>query len=207
MRVAIYGRTSTTKQNVENQMHELRNVAHQMGWTISYELMDEGISGAKGRKERPNFDVLFNLVEQKKVDMIMAWSVDRIGRSLQDLVALMHSLEKNSVNLYCHQQALNTATPSGKMILGIFAVVGEYERSIIIERIKAGISRAKKDGIKFGRPRIYDNNMRKRAIELKDSGMTVRQIAKITGLGSGSVWRMAWRDNTKLAIDKSIDTV
>ena len=190
MDVAIYARVSTASQTVENQLIELRDAAKRLGWTVAHEIVDEGISGSKGRSDRPGFDRIFELVEQKAVGAVMAWSVDRIGRSLQDLVALMKELQRNSVDLYCHQQSINTATPAGRMTFSIFGALGEYERSLIIERIHAGIARAKAEGVRFGRPRVYGDEVRAQVIELRAKGMRMRDIARELGVGFGTVWRV-----------------
>lgn len=190
MDVAIYARVSTTSQTVENQLIELRDAAKRLGWKVSHEIVDEGISGSKGRSDRPGFDRIFELVEQKAVGAVMAWSVDRIGRSLQDLVALMKELQRNSVELYCHQQNINTATPAGRMTFSIFGALGEYERSLIIERIYSGIARAKAAGVRFGRPRVYGDEVRERVIELRAKGMRMQDIARELEVGFGTVWRL-----------------
>ncbi len=190
MDVAIYARVSTASQTVENQLIELRDAAKRLGWTVTHEVIDEGISGSKGRSDRPGFDRIFELVEQKAVGAVMAWSVDRIGRSLQDLVALMKELQRNSVDLYCHQQSINTATPAGRMTFSIFGALGEYERSLIIERIHSGIARAKAEGVRFGRPRVYGDEVRAQVIELRRTGMRMRDIARELGVGFGTVWRV-----------------
>ena len=190
MDVAIYARVSTASQTVENQLIELRDAAKRLGWTVAHEIVDEGISGSKGRSDRPGFDRIFELVDQKAVGAVMAWSVDRIGRSLQDLVALMKELQRNSVDLYCHQQSINTATPAGRMTFSIFGALGEYERSLIIERIHAGIARAKAEGVRFGRPRVYGDEVREKVIELRAKGMRMRDIARELGVGFGTVWRV-----------------
>jgi len=157
---------------------------------VTHEVIDEGISGSKGRSDRPGFDRVFELVEQKAVGAVMAWSVDRIGRSLQDLVALMKELQRNSVDLYCHQQSINTATPAGRMTFSIFGALGEYERSLIIERIHAGIARAKAEGVRFGRPRVYGDEVRAQVIQLRAKGMRMRDIARELEVGFGTVWRV-----------------
>jgi len=190
MDVAIYARVSTASQTVENQLIELRDAAKRLGWNVTHEVIDEGISGSKGRSDRPGFDRIFELVEQKAVGAVMAWSVDRIGRSLQDLVALMKELQRNSVDLYCHQQSINTATPAGRMTFSIFGALGEYERSLIIERIHSGIARAKAEGVRFGRPRVYGAEVRAQVIELRATGMRMRDIARQLGVGFGTVWRV-----------------
>jgi len=190
MDVAIYARVSTTSQTVENQLLELRDAAKRLGWTVTHEVIDEGISGSKGRSDRPGFDRIFELVEQKAVGAVMAWSVDRIGRSLQDLVSLMKELQRSSVELYCHQQNINTATPAGRMTFSIFGALGEYERSIIIERIRSGIARAKAEGVRFGRPRVYGDEVRAQVIQLRAGGMRMRDIARELDVGFGTVWRV-----------------
>ena len=190
MDVAIYARVSTASQTVENQLIELRDAAKRLGWTVTHEVIDEGISGSKGRSDRPGFDRIFELVDQKAVGAVMAWSVDRIGRSLQDLVALMRELQQHSVELYCHQQSINTATPAGRMTFSIFGALGEYERSLIIERIHAGIARAKAEGVRFGRPRVYGDEVRAQVIELRRTGMRMRDIARELSVGFGTVWRV-----------------
>jgi len=190
MDVAIYARVSTTSQTVESQLLELRDAAKRLGWTVTHEVIDEGISGSKGRSDRPGFDRIFELVEQKAVGAVMAWSVDRIGRSLQDLVSLMKELQRSSVELYCHQQNINTATPAGRMTFSIFGALGEYERSIIIERIRSGIARAKAEGVRFGRPRVYGDEVRAQVIQLRAGGMRMRDIARELDVGFGTVWRV-----------------
>ena len=121
MNVAIYARVSTSAQSVENQLLELRVVAAKMGCRIVAELCDEGISGATGRDERPAFDQLLRLIVQRRVDLVMAWDISRLGRSIQHLVEFMNEVQAAGVDLYIHQQAINTATPSGRMVFGIFA--------------------------------------------------------------------------------------
>lgn len=193
MDVAIYARVSTASQTVENQLIELRDAAKRLGWKVTHEVIDEGVSGSKGRSDRPGFDRIFELVEHKAVGAVMAWSVDRIGRSLQDLVALMKELQRSSVELYCHQQNINTATPAGRMTFSIFGALGEYERSLIIERIRSGIARAKAEGVGFGRPRVYGDEVRAQVIALRAGGMRMRDIARELEVGFGTVWRVCRR--------------
>lgn len=190
MDVAIYARVSTASQTVENQLIELRDAAKRLDWQVVHEIIDEGSSGSKVRSDRPGFDRIFELVEQKAVGAVMAWSVERIGRSLQDLVALMKELQRNAVDLYCHQQSINTATPAGRMTFSIFGALGEYERSLIIERIHSGIARAKAEGVRFGRPRVYGDEVRAQVIELRGAGMRMRDIARKLDVGFGTVWRV-----------------
>jgi DNA invertase Pin-like site-specific DNA recombinase len=187
-RVAIYTRVSTSQQTVENQLLELRAVAEKMGWHVVAELRDEGISGTKGRDQRPAFDQLTRLVVQRKVDVVLAWDISRLGRSLMHLVDFMNTLQNVAVDLYVHQQAIDTSTPSGRMVFGIFASLAAFERELIAERIKSGLARAKAQGVKLGRPSKLNDSVRSAAKCLYDRGMSVRNIAKELGIGIGTVY-------------------
>ena len=186
MKSVIYARVSTTNQTVENQLLELREAAKRMGWDIVAELTDDGISGAKGRSQRPSFDKLFRMVQRREIDVVMSWSIDRLGRSLQDLVGFMKEVQASGVELYIHQQAINTATPAGRMIFGIFSALGEYERELIRERIYAGLARAKRDGKKLGRPSHITPGTKSAVIELRAKGFGINKIAKTLRIGVGT---------------------
>jgi DNA invertase Pin-like site-specific DNA recombinase len=154
-RVALYARVSTDGQTTENQRRELRAAIERNGWTIAVEYIDHGISGAKSRKDRPQFDALLRAVARKEFDVVAAWSVDRLGRSLQDLVEFLSDLQSKKIDLYLHQQALDTSTPSGKAMFGMLGVFAEFERSIIQERVKVGLARARSKGTTLGRPKAW----------------------------------------------------
>jgi DNA invertase Pin-like site-specific DNA recombinase len=208
MRVVIYARVSTLGQTVENQLIDLRRFATNSNYEIVEEVLDEGISGSMGRDDRPGLNRLYRLIEEKSVDMILSWSVDRIGRSMPHLVQFLTHLQENNVDLYCHKEQLNTATPAGRMLFNIFSATAEYEREMIRDRIKSGISRAKSQGSKFGRPRIIDNDTREIIVELySQPGATVRSVAKTVNIGRGSVWRIVQQSKSKKAIDNSVTTV
>jgi DNA invertase Pin-like site-specific DNA recombinase len=182
IRVALYARVSTDGQTTENQRRELRAAVERHGWSIAAEYIDHGISGAKGRKDRPQFDALLRAVARKEFDLVAAWSVDRPGRSLQDLVGFLSELQSKKVDLYLHQQALDTSTPSGKAMFGMLGVFAEFERSIIQERVKAGLARARAKGKTLGRPRI-DAVTEDRIRELAAQGMGKVRIARTLGVG------------------------
>jgi DNA invertase Pin-like site-specific DNA recombinase len=113
---------------------------------------DHGISGAKGRDKRPQFDAMHRDAARREFDVIMAWSVDRLGRSLQDLIAFLSEIHAAGVDLYLHQQGLDTSTPSGRAMFGMLGVFAEFERALIRERVMAGLARARKHGTKTGKP-------------------------------------------------------
>ena len=142
-RAVIYARVSTSSQNVEYQIAELREVAMRNGWHVALELTDSGISGSKGRDQRPAFNDLIHRATRREFDIVMVWAIDRLGRSVQQLVDFMNELQWLGIDLYSHQQALNTATPAGRMVFSIFSALGEYERELIRERIIAGQRRAR----------------------------------------------------------------
>ncbi len=152
-KIAIYARVSTANgQTPENQIRELRAVAARHGWQVIAEYVDHGISGAKGRDQRPEFDNLCRAIARKEFELVMAWSVDRLGRSLQDLVSFLSELHAKDVDLYLDRQGIDTTTPAGKAMFQMMGVFAEFERAIIRERIMAGLSRAKEVGTKSGRP-------------------------------------------------------
>jgi len=187
-RVALYARVSTSHQTVENQLAELREIAHRQGWSIVAELSDEGISGSKGRDKRPAFDQLLKRATRREFDLIMVWAIDRLGRSIQHLVGFMNELQSLRVDLYVHQQAIDTTTPSGRMVFGIFSALGEYERELIRERILAGQKRARSQGIKIGRPSKLNDAVKTSVRLLRGNGMGIKQIAKTLEIGVGSVY-------------------
>jgi DNA invertase Pin-like site-specific DNA recombinase len=153
MKAALYLRVSTTNgQTTDNQRRELEAVAERLGHEIVETYEDNGISGAKGRDKRPAFDRLHRDITRRKFDIVMAWSVDRLGRSLQDLVHFLDHLHAKQVGLYLHQQGIDTTTPAGKAMFQMMAVFAEYERSMIRERVMAGLARAKDKGTKSGKP-------------------------------------------------------
>lgn len=198
-RVAIYARVSTNSQTTENQIRELRRVADQNGWIIVEEFIDEGISGAKGREKRPQFDKLLKSAVRKDYDLIMSWSVDRLGRSLQHLVEFLNEIHSKDIDLYLHQQGIDSSTPAGKMMFQMCGVFAEFERSIIRERIIAGQSRARAQGKHIGRKSIIDNEMKKRIVTMKNDGRSIREISSETGIGIGSVHRilMQWASRAR----------
>jgi DNA invertase Pin-like site-specific DNA recombinase len=187
-RVAIYARVSTSSQTVENQFQELREVAQRNGWTIVVELSDSGISGAKGRDQRPALDQLLKRATRREFDLIMVWAIDRLGRSIQHLVGFMNDIQAMGVDLYVHQQAIDTTTPSGRMIFSIFSALGEYERELIRERIMAGQKRARAQGVKIGRPSKLNDAVRTSVKLLRDGGMGIKEISKRLEIGVGSVY-------------------
>lgn len=187
-KVCLYCRVSTTHQTSENQLRELRAVAERMGYEIVSAFIDNGISGSKSRKERPALDEMMRLATQRRFEMVMCWSIDRLGRSLQHLVEILNELQAMGIDLFFMQQGMDTTTPSGRMIFSVFGAIGEFERNLIRERVVAGQQRAKASGVHIGRPTKMNDGMRSAIKVMHENGMSIRQIAKSCKVGIGTVY-------------------
>ena len=185
-RAAIYLRVSTDGQSTDNQRLVLEKVAKSTGWDVVEVYEDHGVSGAKDRTKRPAFDQLCKDATRRQFDVVMAWSVDRLGRSLQDLVGFLGELHSTGVDLYLDQQGIDTTTPAGKAMFQMMGVFAEFERSMIQERVKAGLERAKAKGKKLGRPGLPPITVRAIKKQRK-GGASIRSIAKKLGVSVGSV--------------------
>ena len=191
-RVALYVRVTTDHQSVKNQEIELQAVAERHGWQVVSVYRDQGISGAKGRDKRPGLDKLLQAVARKEFDLVAAWSVDRLGRSLIDLVGILQEFHAKGVDLYLHQQGLDTTTPSGKAMFQMMGVFAEFERSMIHERVMVGLARARAEGTQLGRPaKVADNVAKVKALRAaRAAGKSIRTIAREQGVGIGTVSRL-----------------
>ena len=195
--VAIYVRVSTGEQTVENQRHALEAWAMQRGYQIVATYADNGVSGSKGRDKRPGLDAALKAAVRGEFDILAAWHVDRLGRSLPDLVSTLQELEAAGVDLFIHQQSLDTTTPAGRAMFGMLSVFAEFERSMIQGRVKAGLERAKKSGKRLGRPKIplaKEAEIRR----LLAAGNGILKTARLAGVGSGTVQRVRNADRRRL---------
>jgi len=188
-RAALYVRVSQDSQTVENQTLILNEVAERSGWDVIHVFADEGISGAKGRDKRPGYDALLKAVSRRDIDIVAAWSVDRLGRSLPDLVAFLSDIQSKGCDLYLHQQAVDTSTPSGRMLFQMLGVFAEFERTIIRSRIMAAHERCRSKGIRIGRPPTPVSRLEKIEKALK-RGLSVRKAAAETGVSTATVMRV-----------------
>jgi DNA invertase Pin-like site-specific DNA recombinase len=187
-RIAIYTRVSTHTQTTENQRHDLERVAAARGWDIVARFSDEGISGAKTRSDRPALDALIKAATRGEFDLLAVWSIDRLGRSLQHLVETVNELRSVGVDLYIHQQSLDTSTPAGKLAFSVFGALAEYERELIRERVRAGLERAKRNGVKLGRPSNLNDTVRAAIVALRAKDVPIRKIASQLRIGTGSIY-------------------
>jgi DNA invertase Pin-like site-specific DNA recombinase len=188
-RAALYVRVSTDRQTVENQIAALTKVAEARGWQIVETFSDAGISGAKGRNDRPGLDEMLKQAQRGKFDVVMAWAIDRIGRSLVDLLNTIEALKACGIDLYLDQQAIDTTTPSGKLMLQMTGAFAEFERAMIQARIHAGLRRAVANGRKLGRP-LNDTDAVGRARLALGTGLGINRVAKLVGLSNGTVQRI-----------------
>jgi DNA invertase Pin-like site-specific DNA recombinase len=216
-RVGIYLRVSTDGQTTENQRRELEAVAARTGWEVVAFYEDAGISGSNGREKRPGLDRMLKDATARRINMIAAWSVDRLGRSLQHLVELLNELQALHCNLYLHQQAIDTTTPSGKAMFQMCGVFAEFERAMIVERVNSGLARAKAKGVKLGRGNKKDGErsvdekrwgmsraeLEKRILRLHKGGMGILRIGKELGIGTGvktSAPISHWNDRSRIGV-------
>jgi len=188
-RAAIYVRVSTDGQTTENQQRELQAVAERHGWQVVGVFKDHGISGKNGREKRPGFDKLLQGITRKDFDLVAAWSVDRLGRSLTHLLDFLGELKAKGIDLYLHQQGLDTSTPAGRALFQMLGVFAEFERAMIVERIKSGLRRAKAQGKTLGRARIPQQLERRIRAELV-KGHGIRSTAHKFKVGTGTVQRV-----------------
>ena len=190
MKCAIYTRASTSNQTVENQFLSLREYAKNKGYTIVKEFADEGISGAKGRSDRPQFDALIKGATKKDFDIVLAWSVCRLGRSLSDLVSFLMEMQSVGCNIYIHQSGLDSSTPQGKLQFGLLSCFAEFERSIIRERVIAGQERYVRNGGKMGRPSNLTDGLINSIKFMREKGIGIRKISKELGVGVSTIYKV-----------------
>jgi len=188
-RAAIYVRVSTDKQTIENQVAALRQVAERRGWEVVEQYSDAGISGAKGREGRPGLDQMLKDASKRRFDVVMSWAIDRLGRSLIDLLGTIQTLEACGVDLYLDQQSIDTTTPAGRLMFQVTGAFAEFERSMIRQRVHAGLKRAVEAGKTLGRPRM-DSAIEKRIQSQLKAGKGILKVARELGVGTGTVQRI-----------------
>jgi putative DNA-invertase from lambdoid prophage Rac len=187
VRVVIYARVSTTDQNCEMQVRELREYASRRGWHISGEYLDTGWSGAKAN--RPELDRLMQDAALRRFDAVLVWKLDRFGRSVRNCLDGIESLRSYGVRFLAVSQSIDTdeSNPTSRLLLHILASVAEFEREMIRERVCAGVRNAKRKGVRLGRRQVVFD--RSRATRLHEGGASVREIASSLRVGRGTVHR------------------
>lgn len=194
MRAAIYARVSTVEQTVENQRLELSRYCEARGWTAT-EYLDEGVSGAK--ESRPALDRLLKDARRRKVDVVLCWSLDRLGRSLKNLITLLDDLHSLGVGVVTLKEGLDWTTPTGRLQAQLLGIIAEWERARIADRVRLGLSRAKSQGRKLGRPKQSIPVERLATVE----ALSVRQAAEKLGVSIATISR--WRTLRKTSSDSA----
>lgn len=187
-RVCIYARVSTCQQTTENQIQALKEVAERAGYQIVKIYSDDGISGSKGREDRPALNQLMKDAVNRQFEMVMCWSIDRLGRSITNLIEIMNELNELKIDMFFSQQSIDTQTSSGRMIFGIFSSLASFEREMIRDRVKAGLDRARKNGVKLGRPTVVNDGIKSAVLVLREKGLGIREICRKLGIGCGTYY-------------------
>lgn len=184
-RAAIFSRVSTDRQTTDNQLQRLRDVAAKAGWEV-VQVYEETVSGAASKAKRDAYSRMLTDATRRQFDVVLAWDVSRLGRSLRELLECFETLKATGVDLYLDQQGVDTTTPAGRALFGMAGVFAEFERSMLIERTKAGLDRAKAEGKRLGRPSTSPEVIA-RITELRQSGMGMDRIARQLGIGKSVV--------------------
>jgi len=188
-RVALYARVSTTNhgQDVDLQLRELREYCERRGWQIAGEYVDNGISGAKDR--RPELDRLLADAHKRRFDAVAVWKFDRFARSVSHLLRALDTFRVLGIEFVSLSESLDTATPAGRMVFTVLGAVAELERSLIAERVRAGLRNARAKGKRLGRPRVALDATR--IARFRAQGLSWAKIAEELGVGEGTVYRLA----------------
>ena len=181
---AIYARVSTSRQKFDLQVEELKKLIQRSGWKLYKVYVDEGFSGKDTK--RPAFNEMMIAAQRREFEILTVWKFDRLSRSLKDLVTTLEELDSLGIDFMSHENHLDTSTPSGKLVFQVIAAVAEFERDIIVERVKAGMANAKRKGKHVGRPRIPDHVLEE-ARKLRKEGKSWREIGKALGVDPSGV--------------------
>lgn len=174
----IYARVSTDEQDTDMQVEALKSVAEKSGWNV-VDVKVEKVSGAKRRVSRPALDEALKAITQHKADKLLVWSVDRLGRSLPDLLNSLETIKAARGDLYIHQSGIDTSTAAGEAMFGMLGVFSTFERTILKERQRAGIKAAKAKGVRFGRPlRNVTSFQVRKMVRLRAEGLSLRAIGE-----------------------------
>ena len=189
-KVCLYCRVSTTSQSVDRQITELTDVAERNGWEIVDPYIDLGISGSTGRDKRPELDRMMKDALKKKFDVVMCWSIDRLGRSLQNCIEILNDLNAKNIDLYFDQQSLDSTTPTGKLMFSMVAAFAEFEKSIIRERVISGLENARKKGRVGGRPTNLSSSVQDKILIMKKEGKSIKQIKAECSVGTATLYKV-----------------
>ena len=189
-KVAIYCRVSTLDQTVDNQLIELRDHCSKMGWEITKEYSDEGLSGTLSRDKRPALNSLIKDAYRKRFDAVVCWDISRIGRSMKELVLFLSDMKDRDIGIVSVRQGFDTSTTMGEMMFQFVGILSSWEREMIRERTLAGLERAKSEGKTLGRRKVTNDTMTAKIIELRNDKKSIRAIASVVGVSRGTVFNV-----------------
>jgi len=189
MRAVIYARTSTRQQKSDIQLDALNEMVERSGWDLVDTIEDIGVSGSRRGETREGMKKLMMMVRQRQCDVVLVYSVDRIGRNMGDVISLVDELDSRGVALVIHKQGIATHTPEGKILVGFFALMAQMEADFISSRVRDGIAAAKARGVVFGRKKISSQKVRQ-IMELRRSGKSMNHIAKQLSVGNSQILRI-----------------
>ena len=186
-KVAIYCRVSTLDQTVDNQLIELRDHCSKMGWEITKEYSDEGLSGTLSRDKRPALNSLIKDAYRKRFDAVVCWDISRIGRSMKELVLFLSDMKDRDIGIVSVRQGFDTSTTMGEMMFQFVGILSSWEREMIRERTVAGLERAKSEGKTLGRKKVINDEITTKIIELRNAKKSIRAIVSVVGVSRGTV--------------------
>jgi DNA invertase Pin-like site-specific DNA recombinase len=203
MRVAIYARVSTGEQSPELQLRELRDYAERRGFVVHREYVDHASGEIRRRRRAPAFEELMADARRRRFDCVLVWKYDRFARSLGALVAALQEFRDLGVDFISHTQAIDTTTPMGRLFFHVIGSFAEFEREVIVERVRAGLANARAKGKRLGRP-VRDPGAQARVVALKGEGLSLRQIAARERLSPSGVRKMLKQAGIETTISASI---
>jgi DNA invertase Pin-like site-specific DNA recombinase len=186
-KVALYCRVSTLDQTIDNQLLELRDHCSKMGWEITKEYSDEGLSGTLSRDKRPALNSLIKDAYRKRFDAVVCWDISRIGRSMKELVLFLSDMKDRDIGIVSVRQGFDTSTTMGEMMFQFVGILSSWEREMIRERTLAGLERAKSEGKTLGRKKVVNDEITSQIVELRNAKKSIRAIASEVGVSRGTV--------------------
>ena len=198
MRAVIYGRISSAGQSVDMQIDILQSLCKKMDYELIETITDEAVSGGVLGRNRTGMSKLIKMVNKREVDIVLVYSVDRIGRKLSDVISIAENFAEKGVGLVIHKNGIDTSTSMGKHLLNFFALVSEIEKDFITSRVRDGMALAKKKGKQLGRKKL-SKSISLEILSLRSQGKGINLIAKTLGVGNGSVARVIKEDEKMVA--------
>jgi DNA invertase Pin-like site-specific DNA recombinase len=189
-KVACYYRCSTSDQKVSNQMIELREYCSKMGWQITKEYVDEGLSGTLSGAKRPAFNEMTKDAYRKKFDAVVCWDISRLGRSMKNLIMFLADMKDRDVGIVSFRQGFDTSDAMGEIMFSFVSILSSWEREMIRERTLAGLERARREGKTLGRRKVTNDTMNAKIIELRSKNKSLRAIATEVGVSTVTILKV-----------------